>query len=219
MAENPKTIEEAVDLAVKHIMKHPDKLSEIDQVWFDSHPVASTLGVWSEFSKLFHNRYEKAQIRARLQASQKQLKERDSTLCIPAWQLEKFEAVLREWLPEDVLADFNQQLSQKSTGITYTDIAFVAIVHRVSVTTNGGQETFFKGTSPFKRMVKASMDILHRKQPLDHRQIRYAITILEDLGFTTMISKPTVYQKGKRNTAAVYEISTKEMWVAPFRNT
>lgn len=160
-----------------------------------------------------------AKIKTKLQAAQKKLVDCDSAITIPVRVIDNVEAAIKSLLPEDELENFNVQLRVKSSAITYRDIAFIAAVHRLSVLDNGTKNIRYKGTSPFARIATAATSFNYRETKFDNRQIRYALTILEALEFTSEHA-PGVHHYHKEekrdNKAGEWSISHDRFWTRLF---
>lgn len=144
-----------------------------------------------------------ARLRERLAARRTILRERDTSIAIPPRTLDRVESAIRWLLPEDILEDYSADPRAKKSGpLTYRDVAFVACVHRLSVTENGRAAAQYRGTSPFKRIAKASVSLGHREAPFDNRQIRFALAILEELGFTEQVTAAVHRPGGKGASVA-----------------
>jgi hypothetical protein len=116
-------------------------------------------------------------LKERLALKRRELKENDDGVSPDA--VKSLEDQIKSLLDPEDLEAFNDDLAAKGRRLTFTDIAFVAAVHRQSIKEN-------RGDSPFKRFVRLSAKGLIAK-PLDHRQIRYALSILETLGCTRQV--------------------------------
>ena len=133
--------------------------------------------------------------------------------------LARVENAIRFKTPQTTIDKYNAALkAQKSGPITYNDVAFCACVHRISILKNGSKNgSNFKDTGPFKRIRKAAATFDGREKPLDHRQIRAALTLLESLGFTEEIA-PAVhsYDDPKGNRAGLWTLTNDPYWVSLF---
>lgn len=160
-------------------------------------------------------RQRKEMVRSRLHAARQTLKEQsfgshtltDSMLANAVEQLE-------DLIPPTELEAYNDDLTAAKSGpLQYRDLAFIAILHYWSVTENGTKHEQFKGTSPFDRFKEGTTGFKFRDGPYDHRQIRYALTILEALSLTKEVEKAVHNYKDKsKNRAAVWTILDDPFW-------
>jgi len=139
--------------------------------------------------------YRRKELKDRLECARKELKNNDDG--IDAALVKALEDRIREMLAPEDLESFNRDLAAKGRRLTYHEIALIGAIHRRSIREN-------KGASPFTRIQKLAARSGLTDLPLDNRQIRYALAILEALGFTKQYGSATrgtvkdgKYQKGQ----------------------
>ena len=132
--------------------------------------------------------------------------------------LDAMESNLRAILSEKALAKVNAELARHKQGpLTYRDLAWIGVIHRNSVLTNGLEEEKYRHTSPVSRFHDQATRTGYRDKAFDSRQIRYALTLLVKATFTSCTAAE-VY-KGKNhpdNRAARWELSEDRIWTDIF---
>lgn len=145
------------------------------------------------------------------------LDDEDTSLRVPNEHLDAVERYLKLMVPDEAMDDYNDGLkAAKSAAITHRDVAFIAAVHRDSVLNNGQHNEAFLATSPFRRIAQASIHLKFRSQPFDNRQIRYALSMLSELGFTTETEAANRSQKKDASHAAKWAVCREEPWESFF---